>query len=287
MKIYNQVAAARPSLSDGALRIADFILEERERISEMSSTEVAERAAVSQSAVVKFVQKLGYSGMTAFRLAISAETARQETAQSMIANVPLHNEITSEDDPKTIAQKLMQEKVNALIETTREIDYKVLGRVIDRINSARLVQVTGIGGSFQVASDLAHKLLKMGIVALIDADSHVQLATANTLGPQDVQIAISYSGRKKEIVEAARVAKGRKARVVAITNPADNNPLAGLADLKLFTLADEARLRSSAISSRTAQCVVTDLIFMLLMQSEPQRNDMVAATNSLINRLAG
>jgi RpiR family murPQ operon transcriptional repressor len=284
MKIFNQVAEARENLSDGALRIANVILSERERICEISSSELADRAQVAQSSVVKFVQKLGYKGMTAFRLAISEETGRQQARRSVLPHVPLHNEITSDDNAPTIARKLLQEKIRALADTTNDIDYKTLSKIVDRLNHARLVQITGLGGSLLVGNDLAHKLLKIGIIALIDADIHAQVATANMLGAHDVQIAISYSGRKREIVEAARVAKSRKARVVAITNPAQS-PLRELADLKLATLADEAQLRSSAISSRTAQSTVTDLIFMMLMQSRPQRQGLIRDTNRLVDRM--
>ena len=285
MKIINQIAQSRSQFSPSELKIAETILAHQERISKISSSELAQLAAVSQSSIVKFVQKIGFKGMTAFRLALSEESGRQQAIQLPVAtNFPLHNAINSDDDAPTIARKLMQEKIRALVETTGSVDYEILGKIVTALSEARFVHITGLGGSMTVGSDFAHKLLKIGVIALIGPDSHAQLSIANTLGPQDIQVAISYSGRRKEILDAARVAQQRKARVIALTNPVEN-PLRALADLSLVTLAEEDQWRSSAISSRTAQNALTDLIFMVLIQTQSWRNDLIRDTQSLIDEL--
>ncbi len=61
---------------------------------------------------------------------------------------------------------------------------------------------------------------------------------------------------------AAQYAYEKGATVVALTN-VKNNPLRKLAH---YTIADEIQFRSSSISSRTAQNVITDLLFMALLQ---------------------
>lgn len=48
--------------------------------------------------------------------------------------------------------------------------------------------------------------------------------------------------------------------MIALTTP-NKNRLREIADLALDTIADETQHRSSAIASRTAQNVLTDLIF--------------------------
>lgn len=75
---------------------------------------------------------------------------------------------------------------------------------------AHRVQIVGIGGSGLTAKDLGYKLQKIGITTLVEADHHVQIAAALTLNTQDVQIVISFTGRRKDMCAAASVAKNRE-----------------------------------------------------------------------------
>jgi hypothetical protein len=65
-------------------------------------------------------------------------------------------------------------------------------------------------------------------------------ANAATLEPDDVLFAISYSGFSH-----------------------------------LFTVADEERVRSSAITPRDAQLALTDLLFILLVRTQPGASDSI------------
>jgi DNA-binding MurR/RpiR family transcriptional regulator len=62
--------------------------------------------------------------------------------------------------------------------------------------------------------------------------------------------------------------------VIAVTGLQDN-PLSRVADIRLHTVADEERARSSSITARDAQLTLTDLLFLLLVQRQPDANDYV------------
>ncbi|WP_432721743.1 SIS domain-containing protein [Jeongeupia wiesaeckerbachi] len=284
MAILNQIAQSRPLLAASELKIAELILDDADGVVGLSSQQLAERAGVSQSSIVKFTQKLGFKGFTAFRLALSEERGRKKAIQFAPAAQQLHNRITQDDTLPTVAQKLMQEKVHALVETTQALDYDVLAQVVDALNGAGRVQIAGLGGSLIVGRDFAYKLLKIGITALLDQDSHVQLSIANTLQAGDVLLVISFSGRRHEVLRAAKIAKARNATLIAITSPGDN-PLRAMADLALSTQAEEDQWRSSTISSRTAQNAITDLLFMALVQSRVERSTQIQHTQKLIDEL--
>lgn len=79
-----------------------------------------------------------------------------------------------------------------MFHTTNALRLDEFSEAISWIQQAVRVQIIGIGGSALVAKDLAFKLLKLGITALTEQDSHVQIATARTLHSQDVLIAISF-----------------------------------------------------------------------------------------------
>ncbi len=284
MSILNEIAWLLPELAENQQKIANYILDNPESILSMSSSRFAENAGVSQSAIVKFSQKIGMKGFPALKIAISEELGRNNLFKSY-PHKALHNAISSEDSLMVMAQKLAHEKTAAIIETTRRINVPVFQQVIDIINNAQRVQIVGIWGSGLTAKDLSYKLQKIGILSLAEADLHVQLATAQALTAKDVQIVLSFSGKRKEMRIAATMAKAQGATVIAITGN-KSTPLAKIADYVLESVSDENEWRSSSISSRTAQNTLTDLIFLALMQQRKEvAKPLVLNASMTINNL--
>ncbi|MGF1807723.1 SIS domain-containing protein [Aliivibrio sifiae] len=283
MSILEKIQNQRSNLSANGIKILDFILDEPTAIGSYSSQALAAKVGVSQSSIVKLTQRLGFKGFTAFKLAIIEDLGRKHAI--LEPERPIHNKINSDDSSLTIAQKLVQEKNHALIATTNAIDFSEFEIITTLLNQAQRIQIVGIGGSALTAKDLAFKLLKIGMTALTEQDSHVQIATANALTKNDVQIVISYSGSRKEILMAAQTALDKGATVIALTST-KKSPLRKLANFCIDTIADERQFRSSSISSRTAQNVITDLLFMTLLQIKSDTAKLlIDEISSTMNRI--
>ncbi|HBV76487.1 MULTISPECIES: SIS domain-containing protein [Vibrio] len=261
MSVFHKMMKQRESFSISGRKIIDWISHNPELACHSTSQEMADFIEVSQSSIVKLTQKLGYKGYSQFKLAINEDFIRRNSAQV----TPLHHDILSDDPLTVIAQKLVQTKIDAMVNTTNALSMEVCDQAIRWIDAAQRVQIVGIGGSALTAKDLSYKLLKLGITALTESDTHVQVAVARILTPQDIQIVISFSGDKKEVLLAAETAKQQGAKVIALTSP-KSSKLRKIADLCFDTIADESENRSSSIASRTAQNVITDLLFIHLIQ---------------------
>ncbi|ATM99211.1 MULTISPECIES: SIS domain-containing protein [Proteus] len=284
MPTLTKIAWIKPGMATNQRKIADYILDNPEKTITLSSQQLAETMGVSQSAIVKFSQKIGFKGFPSLKLAISEELGRKN-ANSEANPSLLHNQIGSEDSLEVIAQKLAQEKNNSICDTTRQINYLHFEKVIQLIDEAQRVQIIGIGGSGLVARDLSYKLQKIGITTLIETDHHVQISVAQMLSPKDLQIVISYSGKRKDMLVAASVAKKQGAKIIAITGE-KHSPLGRISDYILETIADEGEWRSASISSRTAQNTITDLIFMALLKKRDEcAKTLVLSSQALINSL--
>ncbi|MFE8727692.1 SIS domain-containing protein [Aeromonas hydrophila] len=283
MLTLSKISNIRSQLSPSELKIADYILACPEQVTHFSSQELAQQADVSQSSIVKFTQKIGFKGFTAFKLAVSEDLGRKHAIKT--DNVgDLYNGIGRDDDLETMAKKLAQEKINSIVETTQALDNATLERVLDVINQAGRVQLVGIGGSALTAKDLWYKLLKIGVTTLFAQDSHVQISIAQTLGPGDVQLVVSYSGASRDVLAAAELAKRNGATLIAVTS-FRNTPLRQMADMVLDTVADENELRISSISSRTAQNTITDILFLGLVQRRDEAWALIDGTRGAIDRL--
>ena len=186
----------------------------------------------------------------------------------------VHGTIEAGDDAAATAAKLLAGKMHAMRETLGVNPPEQLDAARDILNRALRIQLSGVGASSLVARDFAYKLQKLGIPATFDADSHIQMANAATLSPRDALVSLSQSGTSLETLRIAETAARRGAAIVTVTG-LQPNPLAALAATALRTVTDEDRVRSSAITSRDAQLIVTDLLFLRMVQVRDDAADRI------------
>ncbi|CPR21593.1 SIS domain-containing protein [Brenneria goodwinii] len=285
MRYTQKIIHNKAILTPGERKIADYVLENPDKLKRLSSQGLAAVLGISQSSIIKFAQKLGLKGFTDFKMALIEEWGQQVSKQKQQSS-HIHNAINSNDSLTDIAEKLCAEKQKALRDTTDSLDFTQLQQAVSHIRSAKRIQITGVGGSSLVAKDLAYKLMKIGYPVMNELDSHVQITVAQSLSAADVQIIISFSGKRRELLIAADAAKKNGATLIAITS-LQHNPLRELADYTLDTIADETRWRSSSISARTAQNAIIDLLFVCLLQknSEDSRH-FIEQSQMLVDRLS-
>ncbi|WP_058913307.1 MurR/RpiR family transcriptional regulator [Entomohabitans teleogrylli] len=252
-----------PALAQSDRKLAEFLLENAARSLEFSSQQLAAAAGVSQSSVVKFAQKLGYKGYPALKLAISEALASAPAPHS----VPVHNAILGDDPLRMVGEKLIKDNTAAMHATLDINSEEKLLDSVAMLRDARRILLAGIGASGLVAKNFAWKLMKIGINAVAELDTHALLASAQALKPQDLLLAISYSGERREINLAAEEAFAVGAKILAITGFTPN-ALQQRATHSLYTIAEEQATRSAAISSTSAQMMLADLLFMALVQQD-------------------
>lgn len=268
-------------LAQSDKRLADYLLEQPERARHLSSQQLAQEAGVSQSSVVKFAQKIGYKGFPALKLALSDALASQTSGEP----VPVHNGIWGNDPLRSVGEKLIQEHMAAMNATLEVNSEQRLAQGVAMLAGARRIMLVGIGASGLVAKNLAWKLMKIGVNAVVELDMHALLATVQAMSPQDLLVAISYSGERREVNLAAEEARQVGMPVLAITGFAPNR-LQQHASHCLYTLAEEQTTRSAAISSTSAQQLLTDLLFMGLIQKDLEHAPVrIRHSEALVKRL--
>jgi DNA-binding MurR/RpiR family transcriptional regulator len=94
--------------------------------------------------------------------------------------------------------------------------------------------------------------------------------SAAQLGPGDVAIALSHSGRSTETVDMLAQAKASGATTVAITN-FSTAAIADVAEHLLCTSVRETSYRSAEMSARHSQFLVLDLLYLAVAQRTHER----------------
>jgi DNA-binding MurR/RpiR family transcriptional regulator len=280
MSILKILGAKIDSMTQADRQIARFILDHPEKMLTMSSAALAQATGRSQSSVVKFSQKLGYEGYQQLKLDVNKAKAQEFHAPAGV----IHGSIDASDSYMTILQKLIGSKLLSMRETSAVNTESTIDSALDALMSARRIQLAGVGASSLVARDFSYKLLKLGRTVLVDSDSHIQISNASALNDQDLIIALSHSGRSMETLRIAELAKKRGATLLSVTG-LQPNPLLDIADISLFTVADEERVRSSAITSRDAQLMLTDMLFILLLRRQADAYDYIHRSEAAVTVL--
>lgn len=280
MSVLNRINAKLDGMAPGDRQIGQYIVDNPDQMLRLSTAALAAEIGRSQSSVVKFSQKLGYASYQELKLAISDAKAREWHAPAGV----IHGSIEVGDNHQVILKKLIGSKLLSIQRTVAANSDRIISRSLELLDGARRIHLVGVGASSLVARDFSYKLMKLGRNVLHDSDSHIQLANASTLGPDDVLFALSYSGASIETLRIAELASKRGTMVIAVTGLHDN-PLGRVADILLYTIADEERARSSSITARDAQLALTDLLFILMVQKQPDANEYVHNSEAAVSVL--
>ncbi|MEO1308149.1 MAG: SIS domain-containing protein [Pseudomonadota bacterium] len=187
-----QIRMNMPSLTGTEAKVASTLtnfkpLEESTRI-----REVAQTAGVSEALVVKVAKKLGFDGFKEIKAALIGY--RNGTSAG------LYDEISPEDDLETVASKVFRTSIQALEETRAILDVEKIERTARILSRADRVDIYGVGGSAQIARDVAHKFLRIGRRIAVHDDPHMMMMSASVLDATDAVIAISHSGNSEAVI---------------------------------------------------------------------------------------
>ena len=236
-------------------KIADFVTGNINDIMATSISELAELCGCGDATVVRFSRRLGFEGYQALKIAIAGDLGSASTISS---------EIEKSDSCYEIFSKRINDIAVALNNTQAVLDAEALEKAAKTIMNAKRIVVFGLGNSAAVASDAAHKFLRLGLNAQACTDNHLQAIIASHIDRQSVAVAISHSGSSKDIVEALRLSKIGGAATIAITNYG-SSPIVEAADICLFTKSEETRHSILAMSSRIAQLAIFDAIYTYIV----------------------
>ncbi len=259
-----QIRMRLPSLTPLEGKVAAAILDHKDIDEATPLKAIALLCSVSEAMVVKVAKKLGFAGFREFRQGL-VDYYRSDTAA-------LHSEISAEDGAGEIVQKVFRTAMQALEETFAILDLQAFERAADYIHRARQRDFYGLGGSAQIARDVSHKFLRIGIRSSVFDDAHMMAMSAALLGPDDVVLAFSHSGATSAVVEAVELARRNGARIIAVTNYAAS-PLAGMVDVVLCSTAQNSPLLGENATARIAQLNLMDALFVAIAQRDRKTAD--------------
>lgn len=267
--IFADIAAALPNLRKSEVKVAEFVLKNAAQVIHMRIVDLAQEAQVSEPTIVRFCRAIGCDGFQAFKMQVVQELA--------VGNNIGHFAIEEDDSIADICDKIADTTVQRLQQAKSQLQSEQIAAAATAISKARKVEFYGFGASAMVASDAQHKFFRLKVSTIAYSDPHMQAMSAVTLGEDDIVVAISQSGRTKDLLYSAELAQRHGAKVISLA-PA-SSALSELADFPIDINIEENTERFTPMTSRIAHLMVIDILAVIVARQRGP--EMVSHLNTI------
>ncbi|SER62849.1 DNA-binding transcriptional regulator, MurR/RpiR family, contains HTH and SIS domains [Propionibacterium cyclohexanicum] len=246
-----RIAQLMPSMGATSRRVAQFFLDNPDRVLECTVEQLAGEIGVSTATVSRFSKVLGYGSYSQMRLGLSSQLTRADDPRG---------EVEDSDSALQSARKTLETNIEALRGTADFIDGTDVDHAVQLISDSQTLGIFGLGSSNVVAQYAYHMLLRLPLRLVQPGDYHMQLMAAAKLSPGDVGLIISHTGNDADINLLAEQLREHGVPTIAITSY-PNSPLAHLAEVRFSSLSEDTRYRAEALVSVTSQIGLVDVLF--------------------------
>lgn len=270
---YVAIQTLYPTFSKVFQKIADYILEDFNRILDISIHQMAHELGVAESSIVRFCKIIGFSGFSETKMMLAKHISFHSS--SIYEN--LHESDTSEH----ITRSVFTRNVDTLQKAVDLLDFERIEAASKLINAAKHIVICGIGSSASIADNFAVHLMRIGMPAISITDSELLQISARLSDQNTLFIAISKSGRNLPIINAFRIAQENGAKTICLTCY-QKTPLEKYCDVFIIHYYPTETL----VSTRVVQITIIDcLIINATIHRQEEVVEILAANRLIVKPL--
>ncbi len=256
--ILERIRQQYPQLTRSQRRLADFLVGSYQSAAFMTAARFAEAVGVNEATVIRFAQRLGYSGFPAM-----IEEVQQIVHQDLMPG----GRLMDEDTQDQCFHLALAGEAELLQRTMRQVPPDVVSATLDAILAAEHIVVVGQGRTSALAAYLGAMLGTLGLPAQSAELASLDLAGLLTDASETTTvIGVSLDENDERIARALTLAADHHARTVAITD-STISPAARAAELAL-TFSSAGGL---ATPSAAALVAVMDALVHCAARRDPER----------------
>ena len=267
--ILERIRQQYPQLTRSQRRLADFLVGSYQSAAFMTAARFAQAVGVNEATVIRFAQRLGYTGFPAM-----IEEVQQIVHQDLTPGGWLFTEKGPSENLFFLA---LAGQAELLQRTMRQIPPDVVAAIRQAILGAQSIVVVGQGRTAALAAYLSSSLRAMGMPALSPDVASSDLAALLTGATETFTVVgVSLDETDERLARVLSLANKRRARTVAITDSAIS-PSARAAELALTfssagALAAPSAAALVAVIDALVHCLVDGNEEGLRPQSEALRH---------------
>ena len=250
MNMLEKIQANLEHLSKSERKVAEVILASPGSAIHASIALLARESEVSEPTVNRFCHRLQTRGFPDFKL---------QLAQSLANGTPyVSRNVDENDSVEAYSAKIFESAMAGLDRVRNSLDVTAVNRAVDLLTQSKKIAFFGLGASAAVAHDAMNKFFRFNVPVIYSDDIVMQRMCCINSTEGDVVVLISHTGRTKNLVELAQLARENDATVLAITSP--DSPLAHEATLALTLDVPEDTDIYMPMVSRLAQLTLIDVL---------------------------
>ena len=206
MDLISKIQMSRSTLTANEKKACDAIIGDMMLVQQKSLAEVSEAIGVTKTSILRFCQKLGYSGYSQFKY-------------DLIRYVN-ENSSTEDSNPITAVESLYGNAISLIHHSVSDEDMR---RLAESIIHARRIYIVGVINSFVSAMQLRYALLMYGIDATLISGYDELHAVDMCVGSDDLIIVYSVSANGKLLKMVEDIVEQDQCHTALITmNPSSS-----------------------------------------------------------------
>ena len=231
-------------LSKKEKRIAEFFLDEEQRVFLMNVADIAKAIDVSDTSVIRFIKSLGFENFTDFKNSGQEDIkSRLDKTNDFIKNL----DIIKENSIEQLYIHKINEEVNKIFNSNSQ---KQIKKISNLIMKAKNKYIVGFKSTAGIANFFGVRLgFMLENVSTFNIDDSVVVNSIFNIKQEDILIIFDYSMYSKAAVVLAKIARENKAKILLFTD-SDNAPLAEYSDILYKVKLNGISVFNSLISTQ-------------------------------------
>lgn len=225
-------------------RIAEFFLDEEQRVFLMNVADIAKTIDVSDTSVIRFIKSLGFENFTDFKNSGQEDIkSRLDKTNDFIKNL----DIIKENSIEQLYIQKINEEVNKIFNSNSQ---KQIKKISNLIMKARNKYIVGFKSTAGIANFFGVRLgFMLENVSTFNIDDSVVVNSIFNIKQEDILIIFDYPMYSKAAVVLAKIARENKAKILLFTD-SDNAPLAEYSDILYKVKLNGISVFNSLISTQ-------------------------------------
>ena len=225
-------------------RIAEFFLDEEQRVFLMNVADIAKEIDVSDTSVIRFIKSLGFENFTDFKNSGQEDIkSRLDKTNDFIKNL----DIIKENSIEQLYIHKINEEVNKIFNSSSQKQIKKISNLIMKTKNKYIVGFKSTAG---IANFFGVRLgFMLENVSTFNIDDSVVVNSIFNIKQEDILIIFDYPMYSKAAVVLAKIARENKAKILLFTD-SDNAPLAEYSDILYKVKLNGISVFNSLISTQ-------------------------------------
>lgn len=243
--------------------VADYIINNPNKVTLMSVKEIANETKVSDATVVRMCQHSGFDGFYQMKILLLRDIG--EGNQNDIADF--------QDKPIEFFLNRKKSLINTI---NKEDNINNIKKLVSKLLDSNITLIAATGNTLPVALDLEFRLNRLGIKAFTTSTNERLLNYTSNLNENDFLITISKSGLSKNILKVSDIANNKNIKQASITSEI-NSSLSENSDITIFSgkLYNDINDSYNGLESHIGEFIINDIIIAFVASTKHNKNQLL------------